>query len=42
LNATTGRENLEINLVQAKANLLQDRIQLYRALGGDWNFLLKE
>jgi len=42
LNATTGRENLEINLVQANANLLQDRIQLYRALGGDWNFLLEE
>lgn len=42
LNATTGRENLEINLVQARANLLQDRIQLHRALGGDWEFLLEE
>ena len=42
LNATNARETLEINLVQAKASLLQDRIQLYRALGGDWNFLLEE
>ncbi len=42
LNATTGRESLEISLVQARAILLQDRVQLYRALGGDWKFLSVE
>jgi NodT family efflux transporter outer membrane factor (OMF) lipoprotein len=42
LSAVVSRESLEITLAQAKANLLSDRIQLYRALGGDWTFILEE
>jgi NodT family efflux transporter outer membrane factor (OMF) lipoprotein len=42
LNAITQRESLEISHLQARANLLGDRIQLHRALGGDWTFILEE
>lgn len=42
LTAVVLRESLEITLAQAKANLLNDRIQLYRSLGGDWTFILEE
>ncbi|MDF7826433.1 efflux transporter outer membrane subunit [Pontiellaceae bacterium B12227] len=42
LTAIVARENLEITHVQAKAELLGDRIQLYRSLGGDWTFMLEE
>jgi multidrug efflux system outer membrane protein len=41
LIAIVSRETLEITHVQAKAILLGDRIQLYRALGGDWTFILE-
>jgi NodT family efflux transporter outer membrane factor (OMF) lipoprotein len=42
LTAIVARESLEITHVQAKADLLGDRIQLYRALGGNWTFMLEE
>ncbi len=42
LNAINSRESLEISHLNAKANLLGDRIQLYRALGGNWTFILEE
>ena len=42
LTAIVARETLEITYVQARANLLADRIQLYRSLGGDWTFILEE
>ncbi|VGO17117.1 Solvent efflux pump outer membrane protein SrpC [Pontiella desulfatans] len=42
LTAIVARESLEITHVQAKADLLGDRIQLYRSLGGDWTFMLEE
>ncbi|MEX0320820.1 MAG: efflux transporter outer membrane subunit [Puniceicoccaceae bacterium] len=42
LNAINSRESLEISNLNAKANLLGDRISLYRALGGNWNFILEE
>ncbi len=41
LIAIVSRQALEITHVQAKAILLADRIQLYRALGGDWTFILE-
>jgi len=42
LTAIVSREALEITHVQARADLLADRIQLYRSLGGDWTFILEE
>jgi len=42
LTAITSRESLDIALVQARAKLLSDRVQLYRALGGDWASILEE
>ncbi|MDZ8118353.1 efflux transporter outer membrane subunit [Pontiella agarivorans] len=42
LTAIVSRESLEITHVQARAELLGDRIQLYRSLGGDWTFMLEE
>ena len=42
LTAIVLRENLEINYVQARADLLANRVQLYRALGGDWTFILEQ
>ena len=39
LTAIVARESLEITRIQAEAELLTHRIQLYRALGGDWSFL---
>ena len=42
LTAIVLRENLEITTVQAKADLLSNRIQLYRSLGGDWTFILEQ
>lgn len=42
LTAVVARENLEIIHLQARADLISDRIQLYRALGGDWTFLLED
>jgi len=36
LNALTGVQQLERTLVQEQADLLKNRIALYRALGGDW------
>jgi NodT family efflux transporter outer membrane factor (OMF) lipoprotein len=35
------RESLQITYLQAQADLLTDRIQLYRSLGGDWTFILE-
>ncbi|MCF7847710.1 MAG: efflux transporter outer membrane subunit [Kiritimatiellales bacterium] len=42
LTTIVARESLEITHVQAQADLLADRIQLYRALGGDWTFMLEK
>ncbi len=42
LTAVVARESLEITHLQARADLLNDRIQLYRSLGGDWTFILEE
>lgn len=42
LTAIVARESLEITHVQARAELLGDRVRLYRALGGDWTFILEE
>ncbi len=42
LTAITSRESLDIAMVQAQAELLSDRIQLYRVLGGDWSSILEE
>lgn len=42
LAAIISRESLEITEVQARADLLVERIQLYRSLGGDWTFILEE
>ncbi len=42
LTAVLARESLEITTVQAQNDLLTNRIQLYRALGGDWSFIQEE
>ncbi len=42
LTAIVARESLEMTCLQAHADLLADRIQLYRSLGGDWTFILEE
>ncbi len=42
LGAVTARETLEIARAQARAGLLLTRVQLYRALGGDWSFILEK
>lgn len=42
LTAIVARESLEITHLTARAELLGDRIQLYRSLGGDWTFMLEE
>ncbi len=42
LSAIVSRESLEITHLQARTDLLGDRIQLHRALGGDWTFILEE
>jgi len=42
LTAIISREALDIARVQAHADLLSYRIQLYRALGGDWAGILEE
>ncbi|MDF7801913.1 efflux transporter outer membrane subunit [Pontiellaceae bacterium B1224] len=41
LAAIVLRESLQITYLQAQADLLADRIQLYRSLGGDWTFILE-
>jgi NodT family efflux transporter outer membrane factor (OMF) lipoprotein len=41
LTAIVARESLEITQTQAQADLLSNRIQLYRSLGGDWTFILE-
>lgn len=42
LTASVSRDALEVTQLQAHATLLKKRIQLYRALGGDWTFILEE
>ncbi len=42
LTAVVARESLEITHLTARAELLGDRIQLYRSLGGDWTFMLED
>ncbi len=42
LTAIVSRESLEIMHVQARADLLVDRVQLYRSLGGDWSFIKED
>lgn len=36
LSAETALQNLELGVLEAEARLLAGRVQLYRALGGDW------
>ncbi|WFB37907.1 efflux transporter outer membrane subunit [Kiritimatiellota bacterium B12222] len=38
---STAQQDLEVVVLQAHFELLGDRIQLYRALGGDWDFILQ-
>lgn len=42
VSAIVSRQSLEITTLQAKTDLLTNRIQLYRALGGDWTFILEK
>ncbi|QHI68022.1 efflux transporter outer membrane subunit [Tichowtungia aerotolerans] len=41
LAAETSRQNLEVSVLTAEYELLGDRIQLYRSLGGDWGAVLE-
>ncbi len=41
LAATVARQSLDIACLQAKTDLLTNRIRLYRALGGDWSAILE-
>lgn len=41
LSAQTSLQSLEVNVLAAEAELLTDRVQLYRVLGGDWQQILK-
>ncbi|MFA5687550.1 MAG: TolC family protein [Kiritimatiellales bacterium] len=41
LTMETIRQNLEVTVLAAEYELLTDRIQLYRVLGGDWGEILK-
>jgi outer membrane protein TolC len=42
LTVIVSRESLEIKYLQAQTDLLSNRIQLYRSLGGDWTFIMEE
>ncbi len=42
LDEEVSKESLEISLLQARYDLLADRVQLFRVLGGDWNLILTE
>ena len=42
VTAIVSRQNLEVSQLQARTDLLNNRIQLYRALGGDWTFILEK
>lgn len=41
LSEETTRQNLEVGLLAAEYELLADRVQLYRVLGGDWQHFLE-
>lgn len=40
LSMETSRQTLEVSVLAAEYQLLTDRVQLYRVLGGDWNRVL--
>ncbi len=40
LSTETARQGLEVSALQAEYDLRADRVQLYRALGGDWTSIL--
>jgi NodT family efflux transporter outer membrane factor (OMF) lipoprotein len=41
LSAETSRQSLAVTELQARYDLLADRVQLYRVLGGDWGVILE-
>jgi NodT family efflux transporter outer membrane factor (OMF) lipoprotein len=41
LSAETSRQSLALTELQASCDLLTDRVQLYRVLGGDWGMILE-
>ena len=42
VTAIVSRQPLEVSQLQARTDLLNNRIQLYRAFGGDWTYILEK